>query len=123
MKNIILPILYLLLMASNANAAEASFQWTAQPDATWGTKIYIGTEPGVYSNSEDAGVGTTNYTVDDLLPGTTYYFTATHYDTYGNESVYAAEVSTATSTIGFNPLPPIPDSGVKEYVITISIPD
>ena len=118
--------LLVLISATNAIAggANANFQWTQAPDITWGTKIYIGIEPGVYTNSEDAGVNTTTYNMDNLEYGTKYYFTATHYDKDGFESDHAQEVSWTSPNIpgmNFDMLPEIADSGVKSYTITLTV--
>lgn len=121
-----LALSFSLLLAASVLAAEKGFSWSAAPDPTWGTKIYIGTAPGVYPNSEDAGVGTTTYSVANLLPGTTYYITATHYNSKGYESEYAKEVVLTTEalpTLTFNPLPPVLGTGIKSYSFTLTVQD
>jgi hypothetical protein len=57
----------------------------------------------------DAG-NNTSCTIQDLATGTTYYFVATAYDSYGYESVYSNEVS-YTVTGGDPPPDPPPASG------------
>lgn len=120
--------LWVLLFATNAFAGGASvdFTWLQAPDLTWGTKIYVSTIPGPpYENSEDAGINTTAYQMQNLLYGTTYYFTAAHYDSDGFESDYAPEVSWTSPGVpgvSFNPLPVVVDSGVQSYTITLTIP-
>ncbi len=95
-------ILFLLIFLSTVplSAADLSLSWeapTKNADETPltdldGFIIYYGTESGNYSQSTDVG-NTSSYTVSDLTAGSTYYFSVTAYDTSGNESVYADEVS------------------------------
>ena len=113
---IISVIVYFVGLYQLLHSAEATFTWTSA-NIAYGTKIYIGTESGVYSNSEDAGIGTEVYTVDDLLPATTYYFNATHYDN-GIESEMTAEVIYTTPDIDFLPMPPI---NLPGYVTGLSV--
>jgi hypothetical protein len=109
-----------------AGGSTVDFRWGQPPDITWGTKIYIGTESGNYVNSENAGINTTEYTLENLEYSTQYHFTAVHYDSNGIESEYAPEVSFTTPDVPgvtFKPLPEILDSGVKSYTITLTIPN
>ena len=57
-----------------------------------GYKIYYGTQSLSYSNSVSAG-NTTNVTISGFSPGTTYYFSATTYDSTGNESSFSSQTS------------------------------
>ena len=57
-----------------------------------GYKIYYGMQSLSYSNSVTAG-NTTNITISGFCPGKTYYFSATTYDSTGNESSFASEMS------------------------------
>lgn len=61
-----------------------------------GYRIYYSTESGKYNSTDCVSVGkdVTTYTLENihLAPGT-YYFTVTAYDTGGNESDYAKQVS------------------------------
>lgn len=63
--------------------------------AVAGYKVYYGTSSGNYTQSVNIGAATT-YTVSGLLPGT-YYFNVTDYDSSGNESGFANEVSATIS--------------------------
>ena len=106
-----------------AGGVVQGFTWLPYADefgtdpATIGTKIYVGVEPGVYGNSEDAGIGTTTYDLDNLYCETTYYVAATHYNrdasTIGDvESEKCPEVTFTTEDcvfITFNPMPPLLD--------------
>lgn len=72
---------------------QATLAWDASPTAsTAGYKIHIGTAPGVYTQTVDAGY-VTSYTATNLAYGTTYYFATTAYDSSGNVSGYSNEVS------------------------------
>jgi hypothetical protein len=68
--------------------------WTASSDpAVTGYYFYYGTTSGVYTNKTDAGTNTA-FTVNGLVPGTTYYFSATSHNASGMESGYVVpEVS------------------------------
>ena len=54
--------------------------------------MYVGTSPGSYNTTIDVGK-VTSYSLANLKSGVTYYFTVTAYDTSGNESIRAVEVS------------------------------
>ncbi|MGD9853168.1 MAG: hypothetical protein AB7T38_18115, partial [Nitrospirales bacterium] len=73
----------------------ASLQWAAntEPDLA-GYKVYHGTAPGVYGSSLNVGKATT-YQFPNLESNKVHYFSVTAYDTSGNESSPAPEVSKA----------------------------
>ncbi|MFO0775707.1 MAG: fibronectin type III domain-containing protein [Nitrospiraceae bacterium] len=57
-----------------------------------GYKVYVGKTSGSYG--APVGVGKmTQYTVKNLVQGSTYFFTVTAYSTSGLESTYSNEVS------------------------------
>lgn len=56
-----------------------------------GYKIYFGTEQKNFSEVIDVG-NITEYKLDNLIAGRTYYFSVTAYDVAGNESEYSNEV-------------------------------
>ena len=126
MKKLICLFLVLIATSAFAGGASVDFAWTQAPNDTWGTKILIGTEPGVYPNSEDAGINTTTATVENLQYSTPYFFTAVYYDQDGFESEYAQEIAWTSPDVPgvtFEPLPEIVDSGVRSYTITLTIPN
>jgi hypothetical protein len=49
-----------------ASAAEVTLEWDAPGNAEWGTRLYIGTSPGQYNFSSDAGSGTVQFTISNL---------------------------------------------------------
>lgn len=57
-----------------------------------GYRIYIGTESGTYTDTLDVG-NVSSYCLTCLEEGTTYYFSVSSYDTWGNESDLSPEVS------------------------------
>jgi Fibronectin type III domain/FG-GAP-like repeat len=57
-----------------------------------GYRLHYGTSSQSYSQTRDLG-NTTTTTVSNLLPGQTYYFAVTDYNTAGIESIYSNEVS------------------------------
>ncbi len=71
----------------------ATIQWAAntEPDLA-GYRVYHGTNSGVYGSSQSVG-NSTSYQFVNLEGNKTHYFTVTAYDTSGNESSPASEVS------------------------------
>jgi len=57
-----------------------------------GYNVYYGTASGSYTTKVNAGNATT-YIVSNLQAGSTYYFAATAYDSYGYESSYSNQLS------------------------------
>ena len=62
-----------------------------------GFKVYHGTTTGDYGTVIDVGM-TLCYVVGSLSIGTTYYFAATAYDVYDNESNFSNEVNKTISS-------------------------
>jgi len=85
-------ILILFQLATNAHSAQVTLIWdpNTEPD-TAGYRIYYGLLSDQYSISIDAG-NQTSYTLSNLGDGKTYYFAATAYDQYGDESDFSNEV-------------------------------
>ena len=80
----------------------ASLTWTAPTENTDGSpltdlagfRVYWGTVPGNYSNTVTLnGAGALSYVVENLVPGTTYYFATTAFNSSGLESGYSNEGS------------------------------
>jgi hypothetical protein len=81
------------LCANSAVSASITLNWNASASSgIAGYNVYFGTNSGNYVNKLDAG-NSMAATVCDLIPGVTYYFTATAYDELGNESPFCSEVS------------------------------
>ncbi len=82
-----------LLLITPAEAAYLDLAWDSntEPDLA-GYRIYYGTASGQYTQFIDVG-DATNYRLDGLVDGVTYFIAATAYDTYQNESAYSSEVS------------------------------
>ena len=76
----------------NLAPVDVTLEWdpNTEPDLA-GYNIYWGYASGDYTFSADVGNQTT-YTVTDLIPGMTYYYAATAYDTDDLESDYSDEV-------------------------------
>ena len=127
MKNVILFFITTLLLFSCNQAAYAggdsvNFSWIKAENPAWGTKIYIGTEQGVYTNSEDAGKDTGAYNLENLQYATKYYFAATHY-LDGVESVKTEEISFTTKDkpeTTFSPLDEIIEA-IRSYSFTLTV--
>jgi hypothetical protein len=77
-------------------AATLTLAWDANTDpAVVGYYLYYGQLTGSYTTKIDVG-NVTQYSVGNLLDGTTYYFAATDYDAGRQESGFSNEVSATT---------------------------
>lgn len=75
------------------STTQATLEWDPNSESDLaGYKMYVGTASGVYGEPIDVGLATT-YTVTGLLPGRTYYFAVSAYNTSGKESGKSNEVS------------------------------
>ena len=83
----------LLGLPSHAYPEDVIVSWNPneEPDLA-GYRIYYGSASGSHSVMIEVS-GTSAYTLTHLEPGQTYYFSATAYDTSGNESAFSEEVS------------------------------
>ncbi|MGB9436639.1 MAG: hypothetical protein WCB15_01750, partial [Desulfobacterales bacterium] len=86
----------MLLSPMIVHAATVTLAWDAntEPDLA-GYKIHYGTASRDYSHSIDVG-DVTEYTLEDLDDGVTYYLAATAYDSETNESGYSVELVHST---------------------------
>jgi fibronectin type 3 domain-containing protein len=90
---VLLFILFSFVFINNINAATVTLEWDASPSVgITGYKIYVGTSSGNYSQSYDAG-NNLEYAVLNISENVVYYFAATAYDSWGNESGYSNEIS------------------------------
>ena len=81
------------IIASNAIAAQVTLAWNPNTESDLaGYRIHCGTASGNYSVHTDVH-NVTTYIITGLTEGQTYYFAATAYDAFGNESGYSNEVS------------------------------
>jgi PKD repeat protein len=89
----ILVCLSIFFFSPRGYTAQVTLVWdpVSHPDLA-GYKIYQGNSSLNYDFSTDLG-NWTSCTIGDLLEGETYYFAATAYDIYGEESDYSNEVS------------------------------
>ncbi len=89
----ILAAVCILILTSNAYPAQVTLIWdpVTHPDLA-GYKIYYGNSSRNYDVTTDVG-NQTSCTITDLIDTEPYYFAATAYDIYGNESDYSNEVS------------------------------
>ena len=82
----------LLLSPMVAYGAAVTLAWDANTeDDLAGYKIHYGTASHSYSQSIDVG-DVTEYTLEDLDDGVTYYLAATAYDIDNNQSAYSEEL-------------------------------
>ena len=119
MKKFLLVAILIGLLIPAAQAAEVTLAWDDSGHPEWSTRIYIGTESGVYTNSHDAGNGVVQTTVANLAPGSTYYFAAKAYYE-GQESGFSNEISyIVPSDETILPGLPVLDDSVTRFEITI----
>ena len=77
----------------SVNAATVTVSWNPNSEETLaGYRVHYGTGSSDYQTIDDVG-NITRYVIDNLNEGETYFFAATAYDLYGNESGYSEEVS------------------------------
>ena len=77
----------------STSAASVTLAWNPSTDPTVaGYNVYYGGASATYTNEISAG-NVTNITVSGLVPGATYYFAATTYNTAGMESALSSEAS------------------------------
>jgi len=101
MNKIIISIIVSIVMVSISYAIDIIIGWDAntEPDLV-GYKLHYGTVSKTYTTTVDVG-NITQYTLRDLVAGTTYYFAATaHNDNsesdYSNELAYTVRPEQVT---------------------------
>lgn len=77
-------------LIATAGDGEIELMWDANTDDAASYNVYYGVSSGLYGSAEDVG-DATSAIVTGLTNGTTYYFTVTAADSYGNESDYSNE--------------------------------
>lgn len=96
----------LLCFSLVAEAAEVKLAWDDPNQPTWQTRIYIGTESKVYTNSQAVNAGVSETVIKNLVEGTTYFFTARHF-TETQESGDSNEVTYTVPESDRGVLPPL----------------
>ena len=131
MKILSLPLILICLFFATATyAADVTLAWD-DPGQPWATYVYTTTDAGIYdldSPVARAESGENQITISNFTPGETYNFVATHYDdASGLESDPSIEISYTVPTAdpSAKVVTDLPDPGaeIREYVITISIPE
>ena len=103
---------FILPPSAAAQTAQVRLAWDPPADAEiQGYYIDIGTTPGVYSQAINVGPST-DYLIEDLLPGGRYYFAVRAYDSKGLSSQHSNEISYLVP-IPEVKLPPGPDLGAR----------
>jgi hypothetical protein len=88
----VLVFLFLCIFACRATSS-VTLSWQESTDpATVGYNVYYGGASGNYTNVVPAG-DMTNVIISGLIAGNTYYFAATAYDDYDDESAFSNEIS------------------------------
>ncbi|MGA2787740.1 MAG: fibronectin type III domain-containing protein [Verrucomicrobiota bacterium] len=108
------------LLTSVQAAGSVTLAWNRCTNSSVaGYNVYYGGASGVYTNEISAGTAT-NATISGLIPGTTYYFSATTYTAAGMESHFSSEASyTAPSLLAgvrFSVTP------ARQYNLTVTGP-
>jgi hypothetical protein len=126
----LVAILALALLTHTLTAADVQLAWDPgiSPNIA-GYLLYSGVTSGVYTQTSAIGTSTSTL-VSNLVPGTTYYFVVTAYDTSGAQSLPSNEASyTPNSTPTPSPTPnagaaqmvsPLPGSTLSSSTITIT---
>jgi hypothetical protein len=98
------------LTGSAQGQTSVTLAWDPSPDsAIAGYRLYDGVTSETYTNVIDVGRAT-SATVSNLVNGVTYFFSATAYDTKGQESAFSDEISYAVPWLTNSP--PRPPSGL-----------
>ena len=93
----VLVCVSIFILTPNAYPVQVMLVWdpVIHPDLA-GYKIYWGNSSRNYNVSTDVG-NQTSCTIRDLIDNETYYFAATAYSIYGEESDFSNEVSNEVS--------------------------
>jgi hypothetical protein len=114
-------LLSTLLISVWARAEQVILAWDAntEPELA-GYKIHYGTASGSYTVHIDVN-NVTTYVVTGLTAGQTYYFAATAYDSFGNESDYSNSVSQSLSAVNAAPTTPSTPTGTSSAPVNTAI--
>ena len=97
---VIIAVVFAVSNVKVPSRGSAKLSWNANTELDLsGYKIYYGTTPrtgdcpdGGYAQNIKVGK-VTSYTLDNLEPGKTYYFSVTSYNQAGKESCFSAQMS------------------------------
>jgi hypothetical protein len=113
----------LSLAVKNATAQSGTVNLAWQPSTNAGIvgyNVYIGDVSGLYTSSMDVGTNLTAM-VTDILPGVTYYFATTAYDTNGQESDFSDEVTNRIPVPPLITVQPVSQSVAPGSPVTFSV--
>jgi len=136
-QKILAAILFLGLLLHSVPAFSATVPTGQNVTLTWrpspntnvvGYDIYYGVASQTYTKKIDVG-NVTNATILGLIPGVTYYFTATAYDSFGNQSGFSDEATYAVPAPSQiqNTAPAIPQMQIRNvyngrFALTVNGP-
>jgi len=87
----------LLILPSICPAAQVTLAWDPNPEPTVsGYRVYYGTTSSYYTAVIDVG-NQTAVTITGLVPGVTYFISATAYASTGDESKFSGEIAYTAS--------------------------
>jgi len=95
-----ITLLYILLiLPSICPAAQVTLAWDPNPEPTVsGYRVYYGTTSSYYTAVIDVG-NQTAVTITGLVPGVTYFISATAYAITGDESNFSGEIAYTASGV------------------------
>lgn len=122
--HILILFILSLILFQPALAAPIKLAWdpNTEPDLA-GYKVYYGAASRVYGSSINVG-NVTTYTVTGLIPGKTYFFAVTAYNTSNLESNYSNEVAGTANDLETVSTPNMlsgPTSGTIEISYTYTV--
>ena len=105
----------IIAAATASHSADVRLSWeapTANTDGSPATdikgyRVHVGTTPGSYTRSDEAGNQTTA-TIGSLNDGKTYYFAVTAFDSAGTDSNLSNEIPYTTPAAAPAPVPATP---------------
>ena len=102
----IIIIFGIFVISSICFAGSATLKWKPNTESDLaGYRIYYGTSSRSYGPFVSVDKNATQYTVENLQEGNTYYFALTAVDSSGNESGYSEEVSKTIPASNSSPPP------------------